>query len=288
MAFAQLTYCESLRDSVACLRSADRRLYHLGIRGHVSRSTLADANETRDWRIYADFAQVLIAEARRLYVGEDLGIDLANTVYALDSTVIDLCMTLFPWARYSRTQHAVKLHTLLDLRGSIPTFIRITPAQVRDINVLDLLTPEPGAFYVMDRGYLDFERLYRWTLAGTFFVTRACNQSGPTLSERRGNIGVNEGRPTSAWSRRANCLVRSCHRGTRFKPHVGLTRTTCGFSSTQGGVSGARAPRRRSRSAGGDRRPGKETEPRESAGSSGLQTLDCHSREPPRAGRWPW
>jgi hypothetical protein len=173
MAFAQLTSRESLRDIVACLRSADRRLYHLGIRGHVSRSTLADANEMRDWRIYADFAQVLIAEARRLYVGEDLGIELANTVYALDSTIIDLCMTLFPWARYSRTQHAVKLHTLLDLRGSIPTFIRITPAQVHDINVLDVLTPEPGAFYVMDRGYLDFERLYRWTLAGAFFVTRA-------------------------------------------------------------------------------------------------------------------
>ncbi len=173
MAFAQLTFRESLRDIVACLRSQDRRLYHLGIRGTVSRSTLADANESRDWRIYADFATVLIGEARQLYRHEDLGLDLANTVYALDSTVIDLCMTLFPWARYKSAQHALKLHTLLDLRGSIPTFIRVTAAQVHDVNLLDALTPEAGAFYVMDRGYLDFERLYRWTLHGAFFVTRA-------------------------------------------------------------------------------------------------------------------
>jgi hypothetical protein len=173
MAFAQLTFRESLRDIVACLRSQERRLYHLEIRGTVSRSTLADANESRDWRIYADFAQRLIAEARRLYRNEDLGFELANTVYALDSTTIDLCMTLFPWARYKHTQHAVKLHTLLDLRGQIPTFLRITPAQVHDVNLLDQLTPEAGAFYVMDRGYLDFQRLYRWTLQGAFFVTRA-------------------------------------------------------------------------------------------------------------------
>ena len=173
MAFAQLTFRESLRDIVACLRSQDRRLYHLGIRGTVSRSTLADANESRDLRIYADFAAVLIEEARRLYRHEDLGLDLANTVYALDSTVIDLCMTLFPWARYKSTQHALKLHTLLDMRGSIPTFIRVTAAQVHDVNILDALTPEAGAFYVMDRGYLDFQRLYRWTLHGAFFVTRA-------------------------------------------------------------------------------------------------------------------
>jgi hypothetical protein len=159
MAFAQLTFRESLRDIVACLRSQERRLYHLGIRGTVSRSTLADANESRDWRIYADFAQVLIQQARPLYRGEDLGLDLANTVYALDSTIIDLCMTLFPWAHYKRAQHAMKLHTLLDLRGQIPTFIHITPAQVHDVNILDLLTPEPGAFYVLDRGYLDFQRL---------------------------------------------------------------------------------------------------------------------------------
>jgi hypothetical protein len=173
MTFAQLTFRESLRDIVACLRSRERRLYHLGIRGTVSRSTLADANESRDWRIYADFAQCLIADARQLYVDEALGVDLANTVYALDSTMIDLCMTLFPWARYKRTQHAVKLHTLLDLRGQIPTVIRMTPAQMHDVKILDQLTPEAGAFYVMDRGYLDFERLYRWTQSGAFFVTRA-------------------------------------------------------------------------------------------------------------------
>jgi Domain of unknown function (DUF4372)/Transposase DDE domain len=173
MIFAQLTYRESLRDIVACLRSQPTRLYHLGIRGKVSRSTLADANESRNWRIYADFAQGLIAEARRLYGEEDLGLDLAHTVYALDSTVIDLCMALFPWARFKPTQHAVKLHTLLDLRGQIPTFIHISPAQIHDVNALDLLTPEAGAFYIIDRGYLDFERLYRWTLHAAFFVTRA-------------------------------------------------------------------------------------------------------------------
>jgi len=173
MAFAQLTFRESLRDIVACLRSQERRLYHLGIRGHVSRSTLADANESRAWRIYADFAQLLIQDARRLYLDEDLGVALANTVYALDSTTIDLCMTLFPWARYKHDQHAIKLHTLLDLRGPIPTFVRITPAQMHDVNILDHLVPEAGAFYVMDRGYLDFQRLYRWTLQKAFFITRA-------------------------------------------------------------------------------------------------------------------
>jgi hypothetical protein len=173
MTFAQLTCRESLRDIVTCLRSREHRLYHLGIRGTVSRSTLADANESRDWRIYADFAQILIAEARQLYLGEALAVDLANTVYALDSTMIDLCMTLFPWARHKRSQHAIKLHTLLDLRGHIPTVIRITPAQIHDVRMLDQLTPEAGAFYVMDRGYLDFGRLYRWTQHGAFFVTRA-------------------------------------------------------------------------------------------------------------------
>jgi hypothetical protein len=173
MAFAQLTYRESLRDLVVCLRALPTRLYHLGIRGRVSRSTLADANERRDWRIYADFAHVLIAEARRLYADEDLGLALAQAVYALDSTIIDLSMTLFPWAPFKATRHGLKLHTLLDLRGNIPTFVRITPAQVHDVHLLDALTPEPGAFYVMDRGYLDFARLYRWTLHGAFFVTRA-------------------------------------------------------------------------------------------------------------------
>ncbi|MGH9310442.1 MAG: IS4 family transposase [Vicinamibacterales bacterium] len=173
MMFAQLTFRESLRDIVACLRARDPLLYHMGIRGSVSRSTLADANESRDWRIYADFAQVLITEARQLYANEALAVDLANTVYALDSTLIDLCMTLFPWAPYKPTQHAIKLHTLLDLRGQIPTFIRITPGQIHDVKILDQLTPEAGAFYVMDRGYLDFARLYRWTQHGAFFITRA-------------------------------------------------------------------------------------------------------------------
>src|SRR5512146_326719 len=173
MMFAQLASRESLRDIVACLRSQQRRLYHAGILGTVSRSTLADANESRDWRSYADFAHLLIPQARALYLNEDLGIELTNTVYALDSTTIDLCMSLFPWARFKPTQHAIKLHTLLDLRGQIPTFIRITPAQIHDVNILDQLTPEPGAFYVIDRGYLDFTRLYRWTLQGAFFITRA-------------------------------------------------------------------------------------------------------------------
>jgi hypothetical protein len=173
MIFAQLAYRESLRDIVACLRSLSSRLYHMGIRGTISRSTLADANEGRDWRIYGDFAQVLIAQARELYLDTDLGLDLKNTVYALDSTTIDLCISLFPWAKYKSNQHAMKMHTLLDLRGNIPTFIRITPAQLHDVHFLDDIVLEPGAFYVMDRGYLDFERLYRWTQCGAFFVTRA-------------------------------------------------------------------------------------------------------------------
>jgi hypothetical protein len=173
MLFAQLTYRESLRDIVACLRTLRGRLYHMGIRGQVSRSTLADTNEARNWRIYADFAQVLITQARTLYVRDDLGLDLKNTVYALDSTIIDLCMSLFPWAHYKSDQHAIKLHTLLDLRGSIPTVIHITPAQLHDVHFLDHLVLEPGAFYVMDRGYLDFARLHRWSEAGAFFVTRA-------------------------------------------------------------------------------------------------------------------
>jgi hypothetical protein len=173
MVFARLAYRESLRDIVACLRSQSQRLYHMGLRGLVSRSTLADANEVRDWRIHADFAQILIARARALYVDDDLRLDLDNTVYALASTTIDLCISLFPWATYKSDQHAVKLHTLLDLRGNIPTVIRITPAQLHDVHFLDDIVLEPGAFYLMDRGYLDFARLHRWTLAGAFFVTRA-------------------------------------------------------------------------------------------------------------------
>jgi hypothetical protein len=162
-----LTYRESLRDIVTCLKALKGRLYHLGIRGRVSRSTFSNANDRRDWRIYADFAQVLIHEARTLYAGEALGVELDSTVYALDATIIDLCMTLFPWAKFKSAQNAVKMHTLLDLRGNIPTFIRITPAKIHDVNFLDDLVPEAGAFYVMDRGYLDFERLYLQVLSVT-------------------------------------------------------------------------------------------------------------------------
>jgi transposase len=173
MAFAQLTYRESLRDIEACLRSRSNLLYHLGIRGNVARSTLADANEQRDWRIYAELAQWLIARARKLYAQQDMGVDLDETLYALDSTTIDLCLTLFPWARFRRHKAAVKMHTLLDLRGAIPTFIRITEGKLHDVHFLDDLILEAGAFYVMDRGYLDYARLYRFVLGNAFFVTRA-------------------------------------------------------------------------------------------------------------------
>jgi len=173
MAFAQLTYRESLRDIEACLRAQAEKLYHMGIKSRVSRSTLADANEVRDWRIYADFAQSLIGIARRLYAEEPFGVDLKQTVYALDASTIDLCLSVFAWAPFRSAKAAVKLHTLLDLRGNIPTFLHISDGKLHDVNVLDLLLPEPGAFYVMDRGYLDFERLYRLHQAGSFFVTRA-------------------------------------------------------------------------------------------------------------------
>lgn len=173
LAFAQLTYRESLRDIEACLRSVQSKLYHMGFRGKISRSTLADANEAHDWRIYADFAQVLIHIARPMYAGESLGFDLDNTVYALDSTTIDLCLSVFPWARFRATKAAVKLHTLLDLRGPIPTFIEVSDGKLADVTLLDLIVPEPGSFYVMDRAYLDFERLHVLHDAGAFFVTRA-------------------------------------------------------------------------------------------------------------------
>ena len=173
MAFAQLAYRESLRDIETCLRAQAAKLYHVGIRGTVARSTLADANEARDWRIYAEFAQHLIRIARRLYLDEPFGVDLKNTVYALDSTTIDLCWTLFRWAPFRSTKAAIKLHTLIDLRGNIPSFIHISDGKLHDVNVLDELLPEPGAFYVLDRGYLDFERLHRLHLLGAFFVTRA-------------------------------------------------------------------------------------------------------------------
>jgi hypothetical protein len=172
MAFAQLTYRESLRDIEACLRSIGGKLYHMGFRGKVARSTLADANESRDWRIYADFAQVLIAIARPLYAHDPIGVDLDQSLYALDSTTIDLCLSLFPWAKFRQRKAAVKMHTLLDLHGNIPTFIRVTSGDVHDVNILDEIMPEPGAFYVMDRGYIDFERLYVFTLSSAFFVVR--------------------------------------------------------------------------------------------------------------------
>jgi len=173
MAFAQLTYRESLRDIEACLRALGPRLYHAGFRGKVSRSTLADANEGRDWRIFADFATILIAQARRLYAEEDFGLELEQAVYALDATTIDLCLSLFPWASFRQHKAAIKLHTLLDLRGSIPTLIVLTPGAVHEVNLLDELAIEAGAIYVMDRGYLDFSRLHRIQRGAAFFVTRA-------------------------------------------------------------------------------------------------------------------
>src|SRR5665647_830452 len=172
MAFAQLTYRESLRDIEACLRAVGAKLYHMGFQGKVARSTLADANESRDWRIFADFAQVLIRIARPLYVADPIGVDLDHSLYALDSTTIDLCLSLFPWAKFRQHKGAVKMHTLLDLHGNIPTFIRITDGKVHDVNILDEISPEAGAFYVMDRGYIDFERLYVFTLSSAFFVVR--------------------------------------------------------------------------------------------------------------------
>jgi hypothetical protein len=173
MAFAQLTYRESLRDIEACLTAQTAKLYHMGFREPIRRSTLAEANEARDWRIYADFAQRLVAQARRLYASESLGADLTNSVYALDSTTIDLCMSVFPWAHFRSTKSAVKMHTLLDLRGNIPSFIHISNGKLHDVHALDMLIPEPGAIYVMDRGYIDFARLHTLHQAGAFFVTRA-------------------------------------------------------------------------------------------------------------------
>jgi transposase len=172
MAFAQLTYRESLRDIEACLRAMGAKLYHMGFRGKVARSTLADANESHDWKIFADFAQILIGMARPLYARDPLGVELNNSLYALDSTTIDLCLSLFPWAKFREHKAAVKIHTLLDLHGNIPTFIRITDGKVHDVNIVDEIMPEPGAFYVMDRGYIDFQRLFVITLSSAFFVVR--------------------------------------------------------------------------------------------------------------------
>ena len=172
MAFAQFTYRESLRDIEACLGSMSGKLYHMGFRSRIARSTLADANETHDWRIFADFAQHLVGVARPLHVEDPMGVDLDHSLYALDSTTIDLCLSLFPWAKFRQHKGAVKMHTLLDLHGNIPTFIRITDGKVHDVNILDEISPEAGAFYVMDRGYIDFERLYVFTLSSAFFVVR--------------------------------------------------------------------------------------------------------------------
>jgi hypothetical protein len=185
LAFAQLTFRESLRDIETCLRAVASKLYHAGFRGAVARSTLADANRVHDWRIYADFAQVLIARARKLYANEPLSTMLAETVYALDSTTIDLCLKLFPWARFRRRKGAVKLHTLLDLRGNIPCFVHISHGKMHDVNVLDQLPIEAGAFYVMDRGYVDFQRLHRFTRSGAFFVTRGKRNLDCTRRSRR-------------------------------------------------------------------------------------------------------
>ncbi|MGA3319178.1 MAG: IS4 family transposase [Candidatus Korobacteraceae bacterium] len=186
MAFAQLTYRESLRDIEACLRSIGSKLYHMGFRGKVARSTLADANESRDWRIFADFAQVLIAIARPLYARDLLGIDLEQSLYALDSTTIDLCLSLFPWAKFRKKKAAVKMHTLLDLHGNIPTFIRITDGKVHDVHMLDEIMPEAGAFYVMDRAYIDFQRLFVLTLSSAFFVVRT--KSNVLLQRRYSHV----------------------------------------------------------------------------------------------------
>ena len=185
LAFAQLTFRESLRDIETCLRAIGPKLYHAGFRSHVSRSTLADANRAHDWRIYADFAQVLICRARELYAHDPLGVTLEQTAYALDSTTVDLCLSLFPWAKFRRRKGAVKLHTLLDLRGNIPCFVHISHGKMHDVTVLDLLPIEPGAFYVMDRGYVDFRRLNRLTQGGAFFVTRAKRNLDYTRRARR-------------------------------------------------------------------------------------------------------
>lgn len=173
MAFAQLTYRESLRDTVVCLRAQQNKLYHMGIRSKVARNTLSNANKVRDWRIYADFAHALINIARRLYIDEGFGVELQETVYALDATTIDLSLSVFPWAKFRQTKAAIKLHTLLDLRGNIPTFIHISDGKLHDVNVLDVLIPEPGSFYIMDRGYTDFERLYNVNQCNAFYVIRA-------------------------------------------------------------------------------------------------------------------
>src|SRR5947209_8054951 len=217
MAFAQLTYRESLRDIEACLRSQAERLYHMGIRGQVSRNTLANANATRDWRIYADFAQRLIHIARKLYVDEPFGVELENTAYALDSTTIDLSLSLFSWAPFSSTTAAVKMHTLLDLRGNIPSFIHVTDGKVHDVNILDQLIPEAGAFYIVDRGYLDYRRLYRLHQAGAFL-------SREPKRIRMRNVGTRilSTDPPDSFSIKCSCSRVSMPRSPILKPCAGF------------------------------------------------------------------
>ena len=188
MAFAQLTFRESLRDIEVCLRAQESKLYHLGIRGHVARSNLADANEKRDWRIYRDFANALIAQARRLYADDEFGVELANTVYALDTTTIDLSLKLFPWAHFRTTKAAVKMHTQIDLRGNIPSFVHVSDGKMHEVNVLDVIAPEPGSFTIMDRGFLDFMRLYRLAKAGAFFIIRPKSNTFFVVSIRARSI----------------------------------------------------------------------------------------------------
>jgi hypothetical protein len=231
MAFAQLTYRESLRDVEACLRAQPAKLYHLGLRGNVSRSALADANESRDWRIYYEFAQALIRIARPLYAQDPIGIDLSQTVYALDSTTIDLCLSLFPWAGFRKAKAAVKLHTLLDLRGSIPSFIHISDGRFHDVRVWDLLLPEPGAFYLMDRAYLDFDRLYVLHQAGCTFVTKAKSNTqlrrlySQPVDRTTGLICDQIGELTVFYSKKdyPERLRRVRYRDEHERPHVFLT-----------------------------------------------------------------
>jgi hypothetical protein len=214
MAFAQLTFRESLRDIEACLSAHASKLYHMGLRAAITRSTLADANESRGWRIYAEFAQALIRTARPLYVHEDLGVELTNTVYALDATTIDLCLSLFPWAPFRSTKAAIKLHTLLDLRGAIPSFIHISDGKLHDVNVLDLLLPEPAAFYLMDRGYLDFQRLWLLTRPAVSLSSgpnAICGPAGSILIRWSAAVASSATRPSSSQgSISANAIPLTC------------------------------------------------------------------------------
>jgi hypothetical protein len=219
MAFVQLTYRDSLRDTVTCLNAQGPKLYHMGLRGAVRRSTLADANEKRDWRLYQAFAAALIVQARRLYANEPLGVDLDSTAYALDTTTIDLCLSLFPWAPFQATKAALKLHTMMDLRGNIPLLVHIDDGKSYDTDILDVLTPEPGAVYIMDRGYLDFARLHRLTEGGAFFIVRTGVTSAGVVSHR----GPSTTPPASS-------AIRSCASPGATRP--GSIPTACGASAT--------------------------------------------------------